>query len=115
MTREQAWSRKTKQRDLDVERALRSQLRRANDLLAQEQARNADMLAALRDAEKRLRGAGMLGGEDDLVRAAIAKATAQPPAQPVGDTQIALDTLREMRIIRLSQAVAAANTEERYL
>lgn len=39
----------TKQRDLDVERALRSQLRRANDLLAQSQSVNADMLAALRE------------------------------------------------------------------
>ncbi len=34
-----------------------------------------DMLAALKDAEKRLRGAGMIGGPDDPVRAAIAKAT----------------------------------------
>lgn len=33
-----------------------------------------DMLAALREAEKRLRGAGMLGGDDDPVNAAIAEA-----------------------------------------
>ena len=33
-----------------------------------------ELLLALIDAEKRLRGAGMLGGNDDPVRAAIAKA-----------------------------------------
>ncbi len=34
-----------------------------------------DLLAAAVDAENRLRGAGMIGGEDDLVCRAIAKAT----------------------------------------
>lgn len=33
-----------------------------------------DLLAALHDAQARLRGAGMLGGDDDPVNAAIAKA-----------------------------------------
>ena len=32
-----------------------------------------DMYEALKEAEKRLRGAGMLGGLDDPVRAALAK------------------------------------------
>ena len=34
-----------------------------------------DMLAALVDAENRLRGSGMIGGEDDQVRVAIVRAT----------------------------------------
>ncbi|MCH7910953.1 MAG: hypothetical protein IIB38_15230 [Candidatus Hydrogenedentes bacterium] len=34
-----------------------------------------DLLAAVVDAENRLRGEGMIGGEDDLVRVAIARAT----------------------------------------
>jgi hypothetical protein len=34
-------------------------------------ARNGKLEAALRDAEKRLRGAGMLGGSDDPIVAAI--------------------------------------------
>jgi hypothetical protein len=36
------------------------------------------MIEALKDAGKRLRGAGMLGGEDDPVVAAIAKAIKDP-------------------------------------
>ncbi len=37
-----------------------------------------EMREALKDAEKRLRGAGMLGGEDDPVVAAITKAAQDP-------------------------------------
>ena len=37
-----------------------------------------DLLAALHDAQDRLRGAGMLGGDDDPVNAAIAKADGRP-------------------------------------
>lgn len=36
-----------------------------------------DLLAALKEAEIRLRGAGMIGGADDPVRAAITKATGE--------------------------------------
>jgi hypothetical protein len=42
-------------------------------------ARNAELEAALRDAEKRLRGAGMLGGSDDPIAAAI-RALKEPVA-----------------------------------
>lgn len=39
---------------------------------------NAMLRRALRDARARLRGAGMLGGDDDPVNAAIAKADGRP-------------------------------------
>lgn len=74
MTNTKAWAKKTKLRGLDVERALRSQLRCANDLLAQERAITSDMIAALEGVLAWYEALNAPDSAVRAVRAAIAKA-----------------------------------------